>query len=62
MSTLNEIAANHARMTNAVAGGTTERPPLLVVSFEPPALDGQQPVPLHLVLAPQAPTHFTCPS
>ncbi|CAK9889425.1 MULTISPECIES: hypothetical protein [Pseudomonas] len=64
MSTLNEIAANHARMTNAVAAGTTEpseRQPLLVVGFQAPAaLDGHAPVPLHLMLAAQEPSHLTC--
>ncbi|MGF6590062.1 hypothetical protein [Pseudomonas sp. 2835] len=64
MSTLTEIAANHARMINAVAAGTnepSERQPLLVVGFQAPAaLEGLAPVPLELMLAAQEPSHFTC--
>lgn len=63
MSTLTEIAANHARMINAVAAGTSEpseRPALLVVGLQAPAgLDGVVPMPLELMLATQEPSHFT---
>ncbi|WP_371924971.1 hypothetical protein [Pseudomonas sp. R5(2019)] len=48
MSDLNEIAANHARMANAVVAGSTEpseRQPQIVGSFEVPSIDAQQHLP-----------------
>ncbi|WP_130931551.1 hypothetical protein [Pseudomonas sp. Sample_24] len=57
MSTLNEIAANHARMAKAKeleATGLGERQLQIVGSFEIPSLENQQPVvPLHLVAGAQ---------
>lgn len=57
MSTLNEIAANHARMAKAKeleATGLGERQLQIVGSFEIPSLEHQQPViPLHLVAGAQ---------
>ncbi|MGJ7518267.1 hypothetical protein ACSFE6_28485 [Pseudomonas baetica] len=56
MSTLNEIAANHARMAKAMeeeATGLSERPLQIVGSFEMPSPDKQQQVPLHLITAAQ---------
>ncbi|MHC8287277.1 hypothetical protein ACYZUD_10730 [Pseudomonas sp. XS1P51] len=52
MSTLNEIAANHARMAKALAGESTEmceRQPQVVGSFEVSSNDEQQHIPLHLI-------------
>ncbi|NUU37633.1 hypothetical protein [Pseudomonas sp. C2B4] len=52
MSTLNEIAANHARMAKAKeeeATGLSERPLQIVGGFEMPSLEHQQQVPLHLM-------------
>ncbi|BCX67289.1 MULTISPECIES: hypothetical protein [Pseudomonas] len=56
MSTLNEIAANHARMAKAKeeeATGLNERQLQIVGSFEIPCLEKQQQVPLHLMAAAQ---------
>jgi hypothetical protein len=57
VSTLNEIAANHARMAKAKeleATGLGERQLQIVGSFEIPSMDHQQPVmPLHLVAGAQ---------
>ncbi|HEF4758294.1 TPA: hypothetical protein SAN82_000693 [Pseudomonas putida] len=56
MSTLNEIAANHARMAKAKeeeANGLSERPLQIVGSFEMPSPDHQQQVPLHLITGAQ---------
>lgn len=52
MSTLNEIAANHARMAKAKAEestGLSERHLQIVGSFEIPSIDEQQHIPLHLI-------------
>lgn len=52
MSTLNEIAANHARMAKAKeqeSTGLSERHLQIVGSFEIPAIDEQQHIPLHLI-------------
>ncbi|PMY49791.1 MULTISPECIES: hypothetical protein [Pseudomonas] len=52
MSTLNEIAANHARMAKAKeeeSTGLSERPPQIVGSFEITCIDEQQHIPLHLI-------------
>ncbi|MDZ5436506.1 hypothetical protein T3H00_28050 [Pseudomonas fluorescens] len=52
MSTLNEIAANHARMAKAKeeeATGLNERQLQIVGGFEIPCLEKQQQVPLHLM-------------
>ena len=56
MSTLNEIAANHARMAKAKeveATGLSERQLQIVGSFEIPSLEPQQHVPLHLIAGAQ---------
>ncbi|MGL6246188.1 hypothetical protein [Pseudomonas sp.] len=55
MSTLNEIAANHARMAMAKAEestGLSERRPQIVGSVEIPSTE-QQHIPLHLIAAVQ---------
>ena len=52
MSTLNEIAANHARMAKAKeeeSTGLSERHLQIVGSFEIPSIDTQQHIPLHLI-------------
>jgi hypothetical protein len=52
VSTLNEIAANHARMAKAKAEestGLSERHLQVVGSIEIPSMDGQQHIPLHLI-------------
>ncbi|WP_223484988.1 hypothetical protein [Pseudomonas sp. A-RE-19] len=52
MSTLNEIAANHARMAKAKEEESTrlrERHLQIVGSFEIPSTDEQQHMPLHLI-------------
>lgn len=50
MSTLNELAANHAKMAKALAQETVdERKPQIVGSFEVPSIDGEALVPLHLM-------------
>ncbi|VVQ29088.1 hypothetical protein PS943_01136 [Pseudomonas fluorescens] len=51
MSTLNEIAANHARMAKALveeSTGLSERHTQIVDSFEVPSMDAQH-MPLHLI-------------
>ncbi|WP_030130289.1 hypothetical protein [Pseudomonas sp. QTF5] len=51
MSTLNEIAANHARMAKAKeeeSTGLSERHLQIVGSFEIPSIDEQH-IPLHLI-------------
>jgi hypothetical protein len=53
VSTLNEIAANHAKMAKASAGESTElfqQQPQIVGGFEVPAIEEQQHVPLHLIV------------
>ncbi|ALI03709.1 hypothetical protein C1Y08_27355 [Pseudomonas sp. FW306-02-F02-AA] len=60
MSTLNEIAANHARMAKAneeESTGLSERHLQIVGSFEIPAIDAQQHIPLHLIAGVQD-NHF----
>jgi hypothetical protein len=55
VSTLNEIAMNHARMAREKAqesAGPSERH-LQIVGFEVPPVDAQQHVPLHLVAVAQ---------
>jgi hypothetical protein len=52
VSTLNEIAANHARMAKAKeveATGLSERQLQIVGGFEIPSLGEQQQIPLHLM-------------
>ncbi|WP_248800022.1 hypothetical protein [Pseudomonas sp. MWU13-2105] len=52
MSTLNEIAANHARMAKAKeeeSTGLNEIRLQIACSFEIPASDAQQHIPLHLI-------------
>ncbi|MGE8097735.1 hypothetical protein [Pseudomonas fluorescens] len=60
MSTLNEIAANHARMAKAneeESTGLNERHLQIVGSFEISAIDAQQHIPLHLIAGVQD-NHF----
>ncbi|KAA0975354.1 hypothetical protein FQ185_07495 [Pseudomonas sp. ANT_H12B] len=55
MSTLNEIAANHAKMAKALIEEPTalsEQPLQLVASFEVPSIDVQH-MPLHLIVGAQ---------
>ncbi|WP_367371639.1 hypothetical protein [Pseudomonas lini] len=52
MSTLNEIAANHARMAKAKeeeSTGLYEQHVQIMGSFEIPSLDEQPHMPLHLI-------------
>ncbi|KDD68206.1 hypothetical protein ABH912_000258 [Pseudomonas sp. BT76 TE3572] len=59
MSTLNEIAANHARMAKALVEESTvlsERPTQIVDSFEVPSMDTPH-MPLHLIAGVQD-NHF----
>ncbi|UVM52678.1 hypothetical protein LOY38_11920 [Pseudomonas sp. B21-015] len=52
MSTLNEIAANHARMAKAKeeeSTGLSERHLQIVGNFEISSIDEQQHIPLHLI-------------
>ena len=52
MSTLNELAANHAKMAKALAQesiAVDERKPQIVGSFEVPSIDDEALVPLHLM-------------
>ncbi|MDI2595041.1 hypothetical protein POF45_26990 [Pseudomonas sp. 681] len=52
MSTLNEIAANHARMAKAKeqdSTGLSERHLQIVCSFKIPSGDAQQHIPPHLI-------------
>ncbi|MHC8367492.1 hypothetical protein ACYZT9_16940 [Pseudomonas sp. ZT5P21] len=56
MSTLNEIAANHARMAKIMAGESTEvsvRQPQVVGGFEVSTVDEQPHMPLHLIASVQ---------
>lgn len=56
MSTLNEIAANHAKMAKILAGESTEvceRQPQVVGGFEVSSIDEQQHIPLHLIAGAQ---------
>ncbi|MVV47488.1 hypothetical protein EJA72_04360 [Pseudomonas sp. PB120] len=56
MSTLNEIAANHARMAKAKeeeSTGPAERHLQIVGSFEMPSMEEQQHIPLHLIAGAQ---------
>ncbi|MFJ2364782.1 hypothetical protein ACIPIN_13985 [Pseudomonas sp. NPDC087697] len=56
MSTLNEIAANHARMAKVKeeeSTGLSERHLQIVGSLEIPSIDAQQHVPLHLIVGVQ---------
>lgn len=55
MSTLNEIAANHARMAKALAVESTQcdRQPQVVGGFEVSTPDEQQHIPLHFIAAVQ---------
>jgi len=56
VSTLNEIAANHARMAKAKAEESIapgERQLQIVGSFELPTADAQPPIPLHLIAGAQ---------
>ncbi|ETF07992.1 hypothetical protein [Pseudomonas moraviensis] len=56
MSTLNEIAMNHARMTRAKEEGSTklsERQLQLLGGFEMPAADTQQLIPSRLLVTTQ---------
>ena len=56
MSTLREIAANHARMAKALeaaATGPSEQSLQIVGSFELPSREIRHDVPLHLVAAVQ---------
>ncbi|MHC8401567.1 hypothetical protein ACYZTX_19410 [Pseudomonas sp. MDT1-17] len=59
MSTLNEIAANHARMAKALveeSPGLSERHTQIVETFEVSSIDAQH-VPLHLITGVQD-NHF----
>jgi len=58
VSTLNEIAANHARMAKALEESTrlSERQTVIVDSFEAPSMEAQH-MPLHLIVAAQD-NHF----
>ena len=52
MSTLNEIAMNHARMAREKAAESTapsERQLQIVGSIEVPSIEVQQSIPLHLI-------------
>lgn len=56
MSTLSEIAANHAKMAKIMAGESTEiceRQPLVVGGFEISSVDEQPHMPLHLIASAQ---------
>ena len=56
MSTLNEIAMNHARMAKEKTAESTElseRHLHIVGSFEVPSIDAQQSIPLHLIAGAQ---------
>jgi len=53
VSTLSEIAANHAKMLQSLAGESTEmceRQPIVVGSFEVSSIEEQPRVPLHLIV------------
>ncbi|WP_310338630.1 hypothetical protein [Pseudomonas corrugata] len=55
MSTLSEIAANHARMAKTVqeSTGLIDRHVQIVGSFEVPSLEEQPHIPLHLMASVQ---------
>ncbi|WP_071555170.1 hypothetical protein [Pseudomonas frederiksbergensis] len=56
MSTLNEIAANHARMAKVneeKSTGLSERHLQIVGNFEIPSIDAQQHIALHLIVGAQ---------
>ncbi|MEB0008638.1 hypothetical protein QN412_03020 [Pseudomonas sp. RTB3] len=56
MSTLNEIAANHARLAKAKeeeSTGLSEIHLQIVSSFDVPSIDAQQHIPLHLIVGVQ---------
>ena len=56
MSTLNEIAANHAKMAKKLVGESTEmceRLPLVVGGFEVSSVDEPPHIALHLIAAAQ---------
>ena len=56
VSTLSEIAANHAKMAKKLAGESTEmgeRQPLVVGGFEVSCVDQQPHMPLHLIAGAQ---------
>lgn len=60
MSTLNEIAMNHARMAKEKAAESielSERHLQIVGSFEIPPIDVQQNIPLHLIAGAQEGHH-----
>ncbi|WPN32101.1 hypothetical protein QMK54_10270 [Pseudomonas sp. P5_109] len=60
MSTLNEIAMNHARMAKEKAAESTElseRHLQIVGSFEVPSIEVQQNIPLHLIAGMQEGHH-----
>ncbi|MBV7490546.1 MULTISPECIES: hypothetical protein [Pseudomonas] len=60
MSTLNEIAMNHARMAKEKAGKSTElseRHLQIVGSFEVPSIEVQQNIPMHLIAGAQEGHH-----
>lgn len=56
MSTLSEIAANHAKMAKNMAGESTEmceRQPVVVGGFEVSSVDEPVQVPFHLIVGAQ---------
>jgi hypothetical protein len=56
VSTLSEIAANHAKMAKKMAGESTEmceRQPMVVGGFEVNSVDEQVQVPFHLIVGAQ---------
>lgn len=60
MSTLNEIAMNHARMAKEKAAESielSEHHLQIVGSFEIPSIDVQQNIPLHLIAGAQEGHH-----
>ena len=60
MSTLNEIAMNHARMAKERAAESTElseRHLQIVGSFEVPSIEVQQNIPMHLIVGAQEGHH-----
>ena len=60
MSTLNEIAMNHARMAKERAAESTElseRHLQIVGSFEVPSIEVQQNIPMHLIAGAQEGQH-----
>ena len=58
MSTLNEIAMNHARMARAAESTEpSERQLQIVGSFEVPSIEVQQNIPMHLIAGAQDGQH-----